>query len=233
MSQGTPSEEKLVPAIKACIENGQRLIDESYDLEFRDPTASQYFLIMIAQEELAKAFMLYLVKDGIIPFSTSVRRAIKDHTCKQLAGMIMDYIIMHWESEDELRAEIDKDFAAGDRMPSDVGSAMELLRYEKIGRWEANNWVWAEDPQYDKSALRVAKGAKDRRKQDALYVGIGRDGRVSSTPMTITKNETQAELDRARRYKYFLVSVLDGKTESRRHEKALSALKLLFAPRQK
>lgn len=232
-AQEQPSSDVFRKTRKACIENGDRLLQESYDLEFRDPPASQFFLIMIAQEELAKAFILYLLEEKTVPFTPAVRRAINDHTCKQLVGMIMDYIIMHWDSVEELHAEIDRDFAAGDQMPSDVGSAMKLLRYEKIGKWEANNWEWAEDPQYDKSALRVAEGAKDRRKQDALYVRIGGDGRVSSTPLTITKEETQAELDRAGRYKNFLVTLLDGKAESRRHEKALSTLKLLFAPRQK
>jgi hypothetical protein len=66
---------------------------------------------------------------------------------------------------------------------------MELLRYEKIQRWESKNWFLADDPNYDSSAMRIAEGKKERHKQDALYVRIGRDGRVCSTPETITEDE--------------------------------------------
>ena len=228
-SHEQPPEHRILKSITACIDNGSRLIDESYDLEFREPPSSQYFLIMIAQEEFAKAFILYLVKERIVPLKPAVLRAINDHTCKQLVGMIMDYMIMHWDDIEELKAAISKDYDLGPRMPEDVGSAMELLRYEKIGRWERNNWVWAEDPNYDKSALHVAEGRKDRRKQDALYVRIGRDGQICSTPNTITENETKSELERAGRYKRFVASLLDGEDKSRRQEKAIQALKALFA----
>lgn len=96
---------------------------------------------MIAQEEFAKAFILFLVKERIVLFNAPIRRAINDHTCKQLVGMIMDYIIMHWDDLEELRAAIRIDYDLGDRLPNDIGSAMELLRYEKIGRWESKKLV--------------------------------------------------------------------------------------------
>ena len=184
---------------------------------------------MIAQEEAAKAFILYLIKEGSIPFTPPVLRAINDHVCKQLVGMIMDYMIMHWDEIEELKVAISRDSELGDRLPNDVGSAMELLRYEKIGRWEANIWVCDGDPNYDTSALRIAEGKKDRRKQDALYVRVGRDGRACSTPHAINEEETCIELKRARRYLSFVNSLLDGKTASYRHDKAMAALKSLFA----
>ena len=224
-----PSKSALLATIQACVENGERLLEETYDLEFREQPSSRFFLIMIAQEEFAKAFILFLVREDIVLFSPPVLRAINDHACKQLVGMIMDYMIMHWDDVEELRAAISNDYDLGDRLPNDVGSAMELLRYEKIGRWESNNWVWAEDPKYDTSALRIAEGRKDRRKQDALYVRVGRDGRVCSTPQTISEDETRDEFERARRYRSFVDSMLDGKASSHRYDKAMAALKILFA----
>lgn len=218
----------LLKTIQACVENGERLLTETYDLEFRKPPSSRFFLIMIAQEEFAKAFILFLVKEGIVLLSPPVLRAINDHACKQLVGMIMDYMIMHWDDIEELKVAISSDYDLGDRLPNEVGSAMELLRYEKIGRWESNNWVWAEDPKYDTSALRIAEGNKDRRKQDALYVRIGRNGRVCSTPQTISEDETRNEFERARRYRSFVDSILDGKASSHRYDKAMAALKILF-----
>ncbi len=231
-SQKTSSGAAL-KAIRACIENGERLLEETYDLEFRKPPSSRFFLNMIAQEEFAKSFIMFLVKEGIVPFSPPVRRAIKDHACKQLVGMIMDYMIMHWDDIEELKAAISNDYNLGDRLPSDVADAMNLLRYEKIGRWESNTWVWAEEPNYDASALRIAEGTKDRRKQDALYVGIGSDGQVCSTPQAITEEETRDEFERACRFKDFVNSVLDGSAPSPRYDKAIAALKILFEERRR
>jgi len=142
--------------------------------------------------------------------------------------MIMDYMIMHWDNIEELEACLSNDYDSGDRMPADVGSAMELLRYEKIGRWEGDCGIWAEDPMYDKSALRIAEGMKDRRKQDALYVRLGRDGQVCSTPQTISEDETCVEFERACRFRDFVGSALDGKASTGRYDKSMTILKALF-----
>jgi hypothetical protein len=228
-----PSPIVLLKSIRTCAENGKRLLEETYDLEFREPPSSRYFLIMTAQEEFAKAFVLFLIKEDIVPFSSLVLRAINGHACKQLVGMIMDYIIMHWENIEELHTAIRNDHELGDRLPHGVGSAMDLLRYEKIGRWESSTWVWADEPGYESSALWIAKGKKDRRRQDALYVRIGRDGQVCSTPETINEDETRDNFERACRYQLFVDSVLDGKVASYRYDKAIVALKLLFYPQQR
>jgi hypothetical protein len=85
-----------------------------------------------------------------------------------------------------------------------------------------------DDPQYDREALKIAEGKKDRRKQDALYVRVGRDGSVASTPHTISDEETRAEIDRAERYSRFVETALGGGPSSNRFDKATAALKLLF-----
>lgn len=47
------------------------------------------------------------------------------------SGVILDYMIMHWEEVPEMRAAVRRDHELGDRLHHEVGSAMELLRYEK------------------------------------------------------------------------------------------------------
>ena len=131
---------------------------------------------MIAQEEFAKSFILHLVKEGIIPFTSPVLRAINDHVFKHLVGMVMDDIIMYWDDIEELDSLISKDLDLGDMLPNDVDSAMELLRYEKIGRWESNSWVWAEDPNYNSSAMRIFKG-KQGSPQTRCSLGSNRSRR--------------------------------------------------------
>jgi len=223
-----PTSETLLASIRACIQNGDRLLNETYDLEFRKPLATTFFVVMIAQEEFAKAFVLYLVREGAMPFTAPVLRAINDPVCKQLLGMIIDYVIMHWDEVEELQEIIRQDYESGDQLPNDVGSAMDVLRYEKIGRWDGTLGIWAEDPDYDRSALHIADGKKDRHKQDALYVRVGRDDRVCSTPDVITDIETKNELERARRYKRFMESLLAVDERSTRYDKIMSAFRLLF-----
>jgi len=147
--------------------------------------------------------------------------------------MIMEYMIMHWETTEELEALIKRDLDFGNNLPNDVGSALEILRYEKIGRWTANNWEWAEDPAYDREALKLAEGGRDRRKQDALYVRIGSDGQVASTPAVISEFEVTTELERTSRYIQFAEALMT--TEERyvfdkdRFSKIMAALRLLFS----
>jgi hypothetical protein len=88
--------------------------------------------LIIAQEEAAKAFLLYLVNEGVVPLTAAVRRAINNHACKHLVGMIMDYLIMHWETTEELEVIIRRDLEIGRNLPNDVGSALEILRHEKL-----------------------------------------------------------------------------------------------------
>jgi hypothetical protein len=129
----TPSPELLVETIRACVANGNRLGDESYDLEFREPPSLQLYVLLIAQEEFAKAFILILIRDGVIPFSRPLLRAMNDHACKHLVGLIMDYIIMRWDTMEEAQELIRADVELGDNVPGVIESAIMLLRFEKIG----------------------------------------------------------------------------------------------------
>lgn len=227
-----PTNRSLNESIAACIHNGDRLLDEIYDLEFRAVVATRYYLAMIAQEEFSKAFMLILVRDNAVPFTSEVMRAMRDHTCKQLLGMVMDYVIMHWDEIDQLKAMIERESELDGRFPPDISSAMNILRHEKIGRWESNNWVWAEDPEYDKEALAIAEGDRDRRKQDALYVRVGKDGRPASQPTSITEPECLVERDRASRYSRLVASSLRGAEQSDRFLRVSEAVGMLFEKRK-
>ena len=224
----SPSSGTLSDTIRACIENGTRLLEETYDLELRQPPSTRFFLSMIAQEEFEKAFIIILVEEGIIPLTPSVERAMRDHACKQLIGLTMDYMIMHWENIDELKAAIKRDIDLDDRLPCPVSSALNLFRHEKIGRWESNAWIWQDEPSYEASALRIYKGKEDRRKQSALYVDILSDGGIRSTPQTITEKETKAQLERAGRFKDFVISALSEGMDAYRYNKVIAAFKILF-----
>ena len=224
-----PKKSVLTASFQACIANGERVLDDAMQVEFQDPPCTKLMLSMVAQEEFAKAFLLFLVREDVMLWSPQLLRAMNDHACKQLVGVIIEHLHPAWENIEELEGIIAANVELGDRLPPSVATAINILRYEKIGRWESNTWFWLEDPDYEPSVLGIAKGKRDRIKQDALYVRLGRDGSVASVPMRVTQLSADEEFAKADQYRWFLNTVVcDGKSASIEYEKVLMALKLLF-----
>ncbi|MBI4226855.1 MAG: hypothetical protein HY600_01110 [Candidatus Omnitrophica bacterium] len=188
----------LASAMRCC-ENSRRLLDETEFLGFEKPQATRYYLSVVAQEEAAKAFLLYLIAIEALPWTPLLLRATRDHRCKQLVGIVLDYIS---PDTDEFLRRIDKQRLEKRRapFPDGVADAMNLLRHEKIRRWESKSWCWVENPEYDTGALAVADGHRDRDKQCALYVELGRSGQVSATPEGVTERQANDEYERGRRF---------------------------------
>jgi len=200
---------KLTNAARACFANGSRLLFDAELMEFGEPPQTSYFLTLIAQEEIAKGFLLALVVRGVIPWDTRLLRATRDHTCKQLLGLVMEYLSPDY---DEFRNRIDAVIVRNEvrEVPQHVIDAIQILRHEKIGRWVPERWMWEREPAYDVRAKAVSEGSIDRSKQDALYVRLGRDGSVANVPHGATYESVKSERDRANRMLRLAESVLDG-----------------------
>jgi len=202
---------RLVEAIRACLDNGRRLLDEVQFLELNEPPATAYYLSVIAQEEFAKGFLLALVVRGVIPWDRRLLRAARDHSCKQLLCVVMDYVNPDLETFIErcnavvLRHELRQ-------VPLKVADAINILRHEKIGRWVRQSWVWAEDPDYHPEALAVSEGEQDRLKQDALYVRLAADGGVASIPTDFNLEMVRGERERAGRLARLTEGTLSGES---------------------
>lgn len=50
-----PKHEDVAASAQLCLDNGDRLLEQKYDLEFREPSSTRFYMAMIAQEEFAKA----------------------------------------------------------------------------------------------------------------------------------------------------------------------------------
>ncbi len=224
-----PAEAVLTSSLKACIANGERLLDDAYAVEFQEPPSTKLMLSVIAQEEFAKAFLLFMVRENVIDWSRHILRAMNDHACKQLVGVIIEYVDPQLDTMEDMKKWAEQEAELGPQLPPKVASAINILRHEKIRRWESNNWDWAEAPKYDSSVVRIAEGMRDRMKQDALYVRLGRDARVVSTPGEVAEGNVNAEFERARAYRYFVTSLLnDGGHPSSTYPKVRAALKAMF-----
>lgn len=89
--------------------------------------------------------------------------------------------------------------------------------------------MWGQDPDYDRTVEKIAEGARDRIKQDALYIRIGRDGSVVSIPERISEQEAEAEVKRAERYASMIKSARDGEKNSLgTYEKVVAGFRLSF-----
>ncbi len=221
---------RIEKSIRATLQNGRRLLDDSEFLEFNDPPATAYFLSLIAQEEFAKAFLLALVHRGVVPWDQHILRASRDHKCKQLLCIVMDYLNPDLDEFIErcnavvLRREPPK-------LPPKVADAINILRYEKISRWISRSWVWGEDPEYNRDSVAIAEGRHDKRKQDALYVRLGADGGVAATAKTFTRDMLEAEKERANCFASIIENLLGDKPKpALNYDKVEEAFRLLFTP---
>lgn len=181
---------RLSQAMSACVENGQRLHQDAEWLG-SDRSATVVALCILAQEEFAKAFLLHLVCEGIIPWTAKVRESLRNHKYKQLVGLIMEWLS---PSDDEFSARI----TTGPReatLPAHVADAMKLYVEKVLPQGHISCPPAASDPM----ARSVAGGDRDKTKQDALYVRLSEDGEVISVPSQVTIEIVEAELDRTKR----------------------------------
>jgi len=176
--------EKFDEVIEACIENGRRLLEDSEYLNDFDRFPTAKALAILAQEEFSKAYIIKLVQEGAIPWCDEILRATRDHHCKQLMSILMEYLFTPWEDaksmmeRDKKIREKYQDFL----LPTKVADALNIFCHEKIRRWKSSSWPWAEAPNYDSDAKKVWKGKIEKTKQNAIYVSIGKDGKVMNIP---------------------------------------------------
>jgi AbiV family abortive infection protein len=251
----------FIDAAEACFANGEHLLDDADFISHPEqPSGTSFALATIAQEEFAKAFLLWLASRNVITWNALVCRATRDHTCKQLLGLVMQHLNPDWDEEARRHKEwwaeleehksllaayqsstdenerarmwkrVEEISAKHDSLPSSVKDAIFILRYEKIDRWRSSNWEWEKEPVYDPLAKSLFKGKLDREKQDALYVRLGRDGRVTNTPAQVKYEDAKAAMETAKRMFHFVKYMLaSNEVKGMEYDKIESTFKSMFA----
>jgi hypothetical protein len=183
---------------------------------------------MLAQEEYAKAFLLYLVREELIPWDDGLRRVMRNHACKHLVAIVMEYIDPEWDTLEELRAIVNAESDLGGRFPPRVRSALNILYHEKI---RGREFFYDDGDEYEPDVADIARGARDRVKQDAVFTDLDKSCRVKAkrSPMNITGEEADAEYKRAERYASTVRYLIEhGDNNSIQLEKLKEATKLVF-----
>ena len=81
-------EQRFINTATACLVNGDQLL---FDTEMLSSSPRSLALAVIAEEEFAKGFLFVLVGKGIVPWNSAILRASRDHSCKQLLCLLMEY----------------------------------------------------------------------------------------------------------------------------------------------
>lgn len=199
MGTTKPTKQVLSESLTATLDNARRLADDAGYLYDCDRYPSSFALSILAQEEYAKAFMLHLVETGAIPWNDEVRRILRDHSTKQLLMLVMDFLEPDEEKFGGFMALLESRRKGNYYLPPHVVDAVHIIRHEKVPRRGEADWMIDSDRPCDSLARQVADGKFDREKQGALYVQIARDGRVTRTPVAISKEVAEAELERMKR----------------------------------
>jgi AbiV family abortive infection protein len=213
----------------ACLANGERLLEDVRWLLDLEQPQSALVLAVIAQEEFAKGFLLHLVDEGVVPWHPLVHRATRDHACKQLLAIVMDHMNPGFEDWQQRFAEAIATPKPFEGFPGPVASAINILRHDKIRRWEDSRWSWAEPPEYDRIATRTARGDVDAEKQDALYVRLTASGGVASMPTRVGLDQAKAAAERAGRLRAVLAQLAEKEVGGLwDYEQLQEAFQLLF-----
>ena len=220
-----PAAETLKKSISECARNGKALLDDA-DLLFEwDRFSTALALAILAQEEFAKAFLLQLVADGILPWVPEIRRSITRHECKHLLAIVMDWVpasdfdedgwwgrykqkqkqkqreqhIADYKtgkiSADEFLAQMKADKNAA-TFPETVAAALNIYRHEHLEAL-AKRYPWRDNEWAKGPVRKIADGSLDAKKQSALFVGIGKTGAVTHHPGTVTRGDAEKEIRRA------------------------------------
>jgi AbiV family abortive infection protein len=178
-SMGTDTD-RFQRSITACINNGKRLVE---DAEWSYHQASTGLaLALLAQEEAAKAFVLTLVRDAILPWTEDVHRSLSVHEGKHLVCVIMEWLFTVNEQRFNEGLKVLNTADSPTHLPPHVATAMNIYRHEMIERIGRRYPERCDD--WRGPARKLADGKLDRKKQTALYVHIGWDGSLASEPPT-------------------------------------------------
>lgn len=219
-----PRKSDVEATIDACLANASRLMDDALMLEFQERGGGRLAICMLAQEEYAKAFLLYMVREELLPWDTDLLRILRSHACKHLLAIIMEYVSPDWEIIEELQAKLRAEYDLGDRFPSRISSALNILYFEMIRRGN-----FFDDNEYEPDVLAVAVGERDREKQDAIYIDVDKSCRVKKSPSDITRKSAAIEYERASRYGSIVAGLLKPDAyEGLELRKLKDAMKLVF-----
>jgi len=172
-----PAADDLIASAQACFANASALLEDARLLVAKQRFATGYAVAILAQEEFAKSFILCTCASQP-RWDIEVWKALHRHGPKQALVEVMDYYVNWFVNHNSFALRLN----ANALIPAPVTHMPEPAQLA--------SWL---------SKVRgsvIDKGSVDRSKQDALYVAIGKNGKVSSAP-SCTKEHATSQLQKA------------------------------------
>jgi AbiV family abortive infection protein len=172
-----PKAENLVASARICFVNASEMLDDAKMLVSNQRFCRGYAISILAQEEFAKAFIL--CSCALQPrWDAEVWKALRDHAPKQAVLEVMERYANWFTQRNSFALQHNATALIPKPVPR-MPAAAELA-----------SWL------SEVKASVIKQRTIDRSKQEAFYVGIGRDGKVSSTP-SCTGDQAAAQLQKA------------------------------------
>jgi AbiV len=167
-------------------------------------------LTVLAEEEFAKAFILYLVEMGVIPWTREIGRSLNDHSSKHLIGIVVDWVTTFIA---DFFTELGKDYndIEVSKLPwtPEVAHAMNIYRHNRVGKFRDGDGaltIISNEP--EEKAIDRSIEKRDKSKQDAIYVAVATDGGVGRSPFDTSAEKLREERERADRFNLFCTDFL-------------------------
>lgn len=172
-SQATgPLARRLMASAVAARRNGNELLRDAEILQSRGSTARATALAVLAEEELAKALMLQVAIQGK-RWDSSLYDALRWHGPKLGVAHAMRAFV----AQAEARAETEAKSREGYLIPPPLQVRNVLPDAAQF------------DATIEEANTVISDKPSDALKQRALYVGIGKDGSLTSDPNDITTDD--------------------------------------------
>ncbi len=181
---------ELQNSLLVVVRNATRLLEDAHLLFEMDRFPTAFSLCVLAREEFAKALLLHLAAEQSLPWTEAFQRALRNHYCKQLLSVVMEYLNRYdfpETAEELLKLRKAKD------LPRHVIDVLHIIVHEHILGNSRQDWL-DDDATIDPQAKTIVRGYLDRKKQKGLYVGIGENGVVISDPESISAADVLAEI---------------------------------------
>ena len=196
--------DKARNAISLCLKNIDRLI---YDCEYiYDDFSLIKYLSIIAQEEIAKAFILYLYVNNTVSWAEACN-VLRDHKSKQLIAYVIDYIMPEFEEWQERYSY--ENIGKSKNIPKRIIDAVNVFALEKVKRLSGIDWKY-ENEIIENIVSKIADGKRDIEKQNAIYVSIDENMNITNNPFDVKEEIALKELETAKRMKS-VISITDNK----------------------
>ena len=183
----------LLAGARRCLMNAVSTLDDAALLITEERVNRGFALAVLAQEEFSKCL---LMANCVVQrrWDEEVFKSLIHHEKKQALVEIMLNYVSWFERKNSFALALN----ATAFIPAPISHVPDPLEFQR----------WVDDAKRNV----VKKRSIDHAKQRALYVSVGADGVVSSEPCC-TKQEAEAELDRARSFQRVVemqLKYLDG-----------------------